>query len=182
MNLDALTAPAVASLVALATAVVSLVVVYVKSRRSIVFDAWADFAKDDDRGDRGKSLADLLLFQIRDIQSAHQRSARELDLKNPYDDIPAFQQELDTDLKAAVELQRESRFVGPVVGLLMVLLPARPARLRGSIHRFGNELRVNVVLENSRRHRGTGGLQWTASKTTSEEMPALIESWHTRST
>lgn len=175
MTLDALTAPVAASFVALAVALVALVVLHIRSRRSIVFDAWSDFAQDDGSGDRGKSLADLMLFDIREIQNAHTRSGRELDLKNAYDDIPPFQQALDTDLKAAVELQRESRFVGPIVGLLMALIPTRPARLRGSIHRFGDELRVNVVLENPRRSSIGRGLQWTGSRSNAEQLPDLIE-------
>ncbi|HEV2815411.1 MAG TPA: tetratricopeptide repeat protein, partial [Solirubrobacteraceae bacterium] len=175
MSLDALTAPAIASLIALAAAVVALVRLYVNSRRSIVFDAWVDFAKQEGEGDRGKSLADLLLFHIREIQNAHQRSGRPLDLTNPYDDIPAFQQELDANLMAAVELQRETRFVGSVVSLLLAIMPIRPGRLRGSIHRFGDELRVNVVLEHARGRRGTAAPQWTASRTAAEQLPDLIE-------
>jgi len=176
VSLDALTVSGIAALVALTVAVIGLAVLYVRSRRSIVFDAWVDFAKDEGEGDRGKSLADLLLYDIREIQNAHQRSGRELDLKNPYDDIPAFQQELDSELKAAVELQRESRFVGPVVALLMALIPTRPARLRGSIHGFGDEIRVNVVLEQARGSSRVGGVpQWTGSAKSSEKLPDVIE-------
>jgi len=87
----------------------------------------------------------------------------------------AFQQELDSDLRAAVELQRESRFVGPLVGLLMALIPTRPGRLRGSIHRFGDEIRVNVVLDHARGDRWAGGApQWTATAGRAEELPELI--------
>ncbi len=173
MSLDALTAPGIAALVALLSAVVAVVRLYVKSRRTIVFDAWADFTADDTAGDRGRSMADLLLFHIREIQNAHRRSGRELDLKNPYDDIPAFQQELDSELKAAVELHRQHRIVGPIVSVLVALVPTRPARLRGSIHRFGSALRVHVVLENARGQRGTP--QWSGTRAGDEQAPDLVE-------
>ncbi len=173
MSLDAVTWTAVATLVALLAAIVAVVRLYRSSRRVIVFDAWADFSAGEELGDRGKSLADLLLFHIREIQNAHRRSDRELDLRNPYDDIPAFQQELDRELRAAVELHRSSRFVGPVVSLLTALVPTSPARLRGSIHRFGAELRVNVVLENA---RGAGGTpQWSGTRPRDAEAPDLIQ-------
>lgn len=175
VTLDTLTTPGIASLVGLVAAVVAFARLYIHSRRTIIFDAWADFAPDEGASDRGKSFADLLLFQIREIQNAHRRSGRELDLRNPYDDIPAFQQELDSRLRAAVELQRSSRFVGPAVGLLMAIVPTRPAHLRGSIHRFGDQLRVNVVLENARGSAGTP--QWAGIRTThgDDDAPDLVK-------
>jgi hypothetical protein len=68
VSVGALTAPIVASLIGLAAAVVALTRLYANSKRSIMFDAWADFAQLD--GEPGKSLADLLLFHIREIQYA----------------------------------------------------------------------------------------------------------------
>ena len=169
-----MTAATVAVALAALTAAVALIRLYASSRRAIVFDAWADFTGGE--GDRGKSLADLLLFQIREIQSAHSRSGGSLDLKNPYDDIPAFQQDLDADLRAAVELQRQSRFVGPIVSLILALMPVRPARLRGSIHRFGDDFVVTVVFERGPARVGSAALQWkTEAKPRAEDLPALIE-------
>jgi TPR repeat protein len=62
-----------------------------------------------------------------------------------------------------------------VVNLFLALLPIRPTRLRGSIHRFGDDIRVNVVLENAQRHRGTGAPQWTGTAAQVEDLPSMIE-------
>ena len=58
----------------------------VRSRSALQFEPWKEFNRDG-RGDgspEGERVAQLLLAEIRDMQSVHQRSKRGLDLDNPY--------------------------------------------------------------------------------------------------
>lgn len=177
MSLDTLAAWSV--LILAGTAAIAFtaasVRLYLSSRHAVVFDSWADHATHDDQPHRGESLADLLLFRIREIQHAHRESGASLDLTDPHDDIPAFQQELDATLRSAVDLQREDRFVGPAVSLMLALMPIQAPRLRGSLHRYGRELRVTVVLENARKATTDGVTQWSGTSASVEDLPALVE-------
>ena len=135
-----------------------------RSRSALHFEPWKEFkrhGRDDDRPE-GERVAELLLAEIRDIQSVHQRSKRGLDLDNPYYDVPAFQQDLDDDLTllSSVQPQGHGHLAGELVSVLLALVPVRPGRLGGSIHRTGETTTLVASIDNLRYRRQTKVRQW----------------------
>jgi tetratricopeptide (TPR) repeat protein/cbb3-type cytochrome oxidase subunit 3 len=129
--------------------VVIAVVVYWRSRKQILFEAWVNMYDSSD-DNLGRSVADLLLFKIGHIKNVHQRSAGPIGNWNIYRDVPAFQQSLDEDVKllASVDVGKYGSFVNALSTLLFRLLPMvfRPARLKGSIHKYGDRLQLLATL------------------------------------
>jgi hypothetical protein len=148
-----------ALLAALVLCLLALIVsATVRSRRALQFEPWTDFTSPEDPKNAstlGRRAAELLLAEIRDIQSVHQRSKRGLDLDNPYYDIPAFQQDLDDDLKllASVTPQSQGPVVGEIVSVVLALLPVKPARLKGSIHRTHGTTTLVASIESLRSQK-----------------------------
>lgn len=138
----------------LAALAISALAVYhfYRVRKSVLFEAWVNRSESDTHPNLGRSLADLLLYKIRAIQDTHDKSVRRADLWNKFYDIPAFHEGLDDDLVllASVELGQYGAAVGRLVAVLFRLLPTlfQPARLKGSIHSFGGQVRFHVSLEN----------------------------------
>jgi tetratricopeptide (TPR) repeat protein len=134
-----------------------------RSRKALQFEPWTDFdaTRTGEAESEGQRVADLLLTEIREIQSVHQRSKRGLDLDNPYYDIPAFQQDLDDDLKllASASPQSQGEFVGALVGVLLALVPVKPGRLQGTIHRNDGIPTLVANIDNL-RYRTPKVWQW----------------------
>jgi tetratricopeptide (TPR) repeat protein len=143
-------------LILLAICLAGAVLLYWRSRKEIVFEAWINMADSKD-SDLGRSVADLLLFKLRFIKSIHEQSARNIDTWQPGQDMPAFRQGLDEDIKllGSVELGKYGSVLGGVVAILFRLVPMilRPARLRGSIHKYGDQVRLLATLELGGRRR-----------------------------
>src|SRR5260370_14092105 len=120
---------------------VTAVVLYVRSRKQILFESWINMYDSKDT-DTGRSVGDLLLFKIGFIKNVHERSAASIGNWNIYRDVPAFRQSLDEDVKllASAELGKYGSFVTAVSIVFFPLLPLvfRPARLKGSLHKPGN--------------------------------------------
>ena len=170
------------SLVFMAGFVVILVAyVFMGSRRAILFEAWVD-RTGDKNPNLGLSLADLLLHKIRAIQHTHEKSVRRADLWNKFYEVPVFYEGLDEDLKllASVELGGYTGLIGNLIKVLFRLFPmiARPARLKGSIHCYGDEVRFFLSLEHYRPEgSGTSVTRvWEARgvKAKQEEFPRLV--------
>src|SRR5713226_2297253 len=98
------------------------VVVYLRSRKQILFESWINMSESKDT-DLGRSVADLLLFKIGFIKSVHQRSADTIGNWNIYRDVPAFRQSLDENVKllASVELGKYGSFISAISTLLFQL-------------------------------------------------------------
>jgi hypothetical protein len=139
------------------------VVVYLRSRKQILFESWVNMYDSKD-ADRGRSVADLLLFKIGFIKSVHQRSAGSIGNWNIYRDVPAFRQSLDEDVKllASVDVGKYGSFATAISALLFRLLPMvfRPARLQGSIHKYGDRLQLLATLNSYSQ------AEWRTSATT----------------
>ena len=148
--------PVVAAILVVAAAVR----MYFRSRRQIVFEAWVNMA-DGLGADLGRSVADLLLFKLRYVKSVHDQSARKLETWQPNQDMPAFRQGLDEDIKllGSVELGKYGNVVSSVLMILFRLVPVflRPAQLRGSIHKYGDQIRLLATMEWRGRRRATQG-------------------------
>jgi len=136
----------------------------VRSRSALQFEPWKAFNRNgrDEGSTEGERVAELLLAEIRDIQSVHQRSKRGLDLDNPYYDVPAFQQGLDDDLTllASVRPQSHGGLAGELMSVLLALVPIRPGRLGGSIHRTGDTATLVAGIDNLRYRKRHKVRQW----------------------
>jgi tetratricopeptide (TPR) repeat protein len=158
------------------------VVVYLRSRKQILFESWITMY-DSKENDLGKSVADLLLFKIGYIKSVHQRSAGTIGNWNIYRDVPAFRQSLDENVKllASVELGKYGSFLTAVSTLLFSLLPMvfRPARLKGSIHKYGDRLQLLATLDfyAPAKWRTSATTLWEVvqEKSTNEKVPEAVE-------
>jgi tetratricopeptide (TPR) repeat protein len=157
-------------------------VVYLRSRKQILFESWVTMY-DSKEHDLGRSVADLLLFKIGFIKSVHQRSAGTIGTWNVYRDVPAFRQSLDENVKllASVELGKYGSFLTAVSTLLFNLLPMvfRPARLKGSIHKYGDRVQLLATLEfyTPARWRNSATNLWEViqEKSTDEMLPEAVE-------
>ena len=123
----------------------------VRSRKALQFEPFTEFSRPDsaDTPLEGHRVADLLLTEVREIQSVHRQSKRGLDLDNPYYDIPAFQQDLDDDLKllASASPEGQGALVSQLVSVMLALMPIRPGRLTGSIHRVDGTVTLVANIE-----------------------------------
>ena len=130
---------------------------YFRSRRQLVFEAWVNMAEGTGP-DLGRSVADLLLFKLRFVKSIHDQSVRKLETWQPSQDMPAFRHGLDEDIKllGSVELGKYGNVVSSILMILFRLVPVflRPAQLRGSIHKYGDQIRLLATLESLGRRRG----------------------------
>lgn len=137
--------------------VVAAARLYFRSRRQLVFEAWVNMAEGTG-ADLGRSVADLLLFKLRFVKSIHDQSARKLETWQPSQDMPAFRHGLDEDIKllGSVELGKYGNVVSSILMILFRLVPVflRPAQLRGSIHKYGDQIRLLATVEWLGRRRG----------------------------
>lgn len=165
-----------------AVVVLIAVVVYLRSRKQILFESWINMYESQDK-DLGRSVADLLLFKIGFIKSVHRRSAGTIGNWNIYRDVPAFRQSLDENVKllASVELGKYGSIVNAVSALLFQLLPMifRPARLKGSIHKYGERLQLLATLEyySPAKWRTSATSLWEVvqEKSSDELLPGAVE-------
>lgn len=145
--------------------VVTGLVIYLRSRKSIVFEAWVNMTEDEE-SNVGRRIADLLLFKLRFVKRIHEQSSRKLETWQPNREMPAFQQTLDEDIRllGSVELGKYGSIVSGIVMTLLRLVPMvfRPARLRGSIHRYGKQLRLLATLDQAggRKKQGESVQLW----------------------
>lgn len=169
-------------LLGLIVAMTSVVLQYFRSRKQIVFEAWVNMADSKD-SNLGRSLADLLLFKLRFVKRIHEKSVRKIETWQPAQDMPAFRQELDQDIKlmGSLELGKYGTILGGVVTFFFKLLPImfRPARLHGSVHGYGTQTRLLATLEFFGRHKlGHSSLYlWeiVKSEPSPERLPDAVE-------
>ena len=125
-------------------------VTYFRNRKKIIFEAWVNMVEEK-KTSLGRSVADLLLFKLRYVKRIHEQGSRKLETWQPSRDMPAFRQTMDEDIRllGSVELGKYGSVMSTIVmfwlRLVWVVFP--PARLRGSIHRYGKQLRLLATLE-----------------------------------
>jgi tetratricopeptide (TPR) repeat protein len=166
---------------AISVAVVA-VTLYVRSRKQILFESWVNMTESKNV-DLGKSVADLLLFKIGYIKRVHERSVRAIGSWNMYQDVPAFRQGLDEDVKllASVELGKYASMISSFLMILFRLIPMvfKPARMRGSIHQYGEQLHLLASLEaygpNSRQKRTNYVWEVIQNKASPERLPQAVD-------
>lgn len=155
---------------------------YFSVRKKILFEAWVNMYADAD-SELGRSVAELLLFNIRSIKRTHEETAGKVDLWNPIQDVPAFKQGLDEDIQllASVELGKYGTVVSKLVMVLFKLLPLilQPDRLKGSIHKYGKDLHFLASLD-QHRNRPTARArkrlwQITGPEASLEKIPEYVE-------
>lgn len=157
-------------------------VAYFRSRKQILFESWVNMFDGKD-SDLGRSLADLLLFKIGTIKSTHTRSTTAIGTWNLYRDVPAFREGMDEDVKllGSVELGKYGAAVSTFLMIMSRVVPImfRPARLKGSIHKHGDQLRLLVSLDHfaPKRRARSGSYLWEVvqEKSAPELMPEAIE-------
>ena len=124
--------------------------IYFRSRKNIIFEAWVNMTEAD-KSTLGRKVADLLLFKLRFVKRIHEQGSRKLETWQPNREMPAFRQTLDEDIRllGSVELGKYGSVVSTIVMFILRLVPMifRPARLQGSIHRYGKQLRLLATLE-----------------------------------
>ncbi len=124
--------------------------IYFRSRKNIIFEAWVNMTEDA-KSNLGRRVADLLLFKLRFVKRIHEQGSRKLETWQPNREMPAFRQTLDEDIQllGSVELGKYGSVVSTIVMFVLRLVPMvfRPARLRGSIHCYGKQLRLLATLE-----------------------------------
>ncbi len=125
-------------------------IIYFRSRKNIIFEAWVNMTEEEN-SNLGRRVADLLLFKLRFVKHIHEQSGQKLEAWQTNREMPAFRQTLDEDIRllGSVELGKYGSVVSTIVMFLLRLVPMvfRPARLRGSIHRYGKQLRLLATLE-----------------------------------
>jgi tetratricopeptide (TPR) repeat protein len=178
----------VSLIIVLVAVFISALLSFLDLRKKIIFKAWINRFDESDK-ELGKSIGDLLLFNLRAIKSAHEKSTHKLSLWNPYQDVPSFKQglEKEIDLIASIELSNYGKIVTNLISLLFKSIPLilKPATLEGSINKYGeNRTIFLIMLENhkalrksfSRQKRKTQIL-WKIEKNniTKENLPDLIE-------
>jgi tetratricopeptide (TPR) repeat protein len=157
-------------------------IAYFRSRKQILFESWVNMYDSKD-SDLGRSLADLLLFKIGTIKNTHTRSTTAIGTWNLYRDVPAFREGLDDDVKllGSVELGKYGSAVSTFLMIMSRVVPImfRPARLKGSIHKHGEKLRLLASLEHfAPKHRhSSGSYLWEVvqEKTSPELLPDAVE-------
>ena len=154
---------------------------YFRSRKQILFEAWVSMVENKTT-DLGKSVADLLLFKIGQVRHTHERSDRAIGSWNIYRDVPTFRQGLDEDVKllASVELGKYASVISSFLMILFRLVPMvlRPARLRGSIHQYGEQLHLLASLEfygQGRRKRTNYVWEVVQAGASPERLPDAVE-------
>lgn len=160
----------------------SMTMLFLRMRKAVMFEAWVNLSKDTPQ-DIGRSLADLLLFKIREVQSIHQKCIRQIGLWTPYYDVPVFQPEMEKELRllASVELGNYGDKMTKLMMFLFRLVPMvfQPAKLTGHIHQYGDEILLHVTLENYRQKgsRARKTLIWHVSgkALAPEQFPQLVE-------
>jgi tetratricopeptide (TPR) repeat protein len=158
------------------------VTLYARSRKQILFESWVNMTEST-HVDLGKSVADLLLFKIGHIKRVHERSVRAIGSWNMYQDVPAFRQGLDEDVKllASVELGKYASIISSFLMILFRLIPMvfKPARMRGSIHQYGEQLHLLASLEaygrNSKHKRTNYVWEVIQNKTLPERLPEAVD-------
>jgi tetratricopeptide (TPR) repeat protein len=158
-------------------------------RKKILFRAWINRYDGEDK-EFGKSIGDLLLFDLQTIKIIHDRSARVLSLWNPNEDIPSFKQglEQDVELIASVELGNYGKIINSLASFFLKVVPfiIKPALLNGSINKYGEKkILLMVTLDNYRMKRGVSlqkksknnTLVWKIEKENlkKEQIPELLE-------
>jgi len=117
-------------------------------RKRILFRAWINRYDEKDE-DLGKSIGDLLLFDLQTIKIIHDKSTKVLSLWNPYQDLPSFKQGLEQEVQliASVELGDYGKIISSIASFALKAAPLiiKPAILSGSINKYGDKKTLLMI-------------------------------------
>ena len=133
-------------------AVIAIIVVWYTwyVRRRLYFLPWDNLSNDKEL-DLGASFAEVFVAEVEHVRRIHEAAFRNPGLWNDRIKLPFVERSTD-GFPAAI--RHIERLGGPswfmkTLGVLPLFAP--PATVRGSIHRFGNTIRFQVVIENARK-------------------------------
>ena len=119
-------------------------------RRRLYFLPWENLSTDHNL-DIGASLSEIFVAEIERVRKIHEAAYRNPGLWNDRVKLPFLERSSDGLPTAIRHLERLG---GPgwfvkAIGVLPLFAPA--ATVRGSIHRFGSRLRLQIAVENARK-------------------------------
>ncbi len=117
-------------------------------RQHLYFEPWTNLSNHDNLN-IGASLSEILFFELEKIRSVLQRANMDAGLWNEKSSLPVLERAFEgyPTFVRHVELLGLS---GRLTKLLRLILLARPQSIRGTIHKFGNTVRLQVVFEGAR--------------------------------
>ncbi len=118
-------------------------------RRRIYFLPWENLSTDENLN-IGASLSEIFVAEIERTRRIHRAAYYNPDLWNDRVDLPFLERSADgfpAAIRHIEQLGGPGWFV-KAIGLLPLF--ASPATVRGSIHRFGNNVRFQISVENAR--------------------------------
>ena len=120
-------------------------------RQHLYFEPWTNLSNDDTL-DIGASLSEILFFELEKIRNVLQKANMDAGLWNEKSSLPVLERAFEgyPTFVRHVELLGLS---GRLTKLLRLVLLARPQSIRGTIHKFGDKVRLQVVFEGARGRR-----------------------------
>lgn len=119
-------------------------------RRRLYFLPWENLSTDDNLN-IGASLSEIFIAEIERVRKIHEAAYRNPGLWTDRVKLPFLERSADgfpAAIRHVEQLGGPGWFV-KAVGILPLFAP--PATVRGSIHRFGNTMRLQVTVENARK-------------------------------
>ena len=111
-------------------------------RRQLFFEPWLNLSGDSDL-DLGASLSEILYFELQSLHKLLQRARNDRGLWNERSLLPVLERLSDGE----PNFLRDVDLLGLPGGFRRLLqFVTRPQRMRGSIHQFGKDVRLQVVL------------------------------------
>ena len=119
-------------------------------RRRLYFLPWENLSTDE-KLNIGASLSEIFVAEIERVRRIHEAAYRNPGLWNDRVKLPFLERSADgfpSAIRHVEQLGGPGWFV-KAIGILPLFAP--PATVRGSIHRFGNTMRLQVAIENARK-------------------------------
>jgi|GEM_PF-4919072 len=130
---------------------------YLQTR--LLFQPWVNMTNNEELN-IGTSLSEILFFELEDIQEIHRKSRLSRGLWNEKHSIPVFEQTRDgkPDFLSKVKLLGVSGKFGTLLRFAhFFVFFAQPVVLKGSIHKYGPLIRLQVTLDGRRNSSGQVG-------------------------
>lgn len=138
-------------------------------RRQLFFEPWLNLSGDSDL-DLGASLSEILYFELQSLHKLLQRARNDRGLWNERSLLPVLERLSDGE----PNFLRDVDLLGLPGGFRRLLqFVTRPQRMRGSIHQFGKDVRLQVVLEGVGQNDRQG---WSRTVSTADlgAIPAAV--------
>lgn len=144
--------------------------------KRLFFEPWTNLSNDDEY-DFGASLSDLLFFELERLRELLQKAESDDGLWHEPTTLPMLERAFD-GYPIFVRHVEQLGLRGKLGQLIRLVLMTRPPALRGTIHRFGEDLRLQVALEGTRTTSDRAATHvWSvnAPATAREKIPDGVE-------